>query len=366
MKYEIDCLVIGAGVIGIAIARELQLAGREVFLVERERSFGMETSSRNSEVIHAGIYYPPGGLKAELCVEGKALLYEYCKQHGVPHKNPGKIIVAIDQAEVSVLEKYKETAEANGVSDLQWLDAKEVNELEPEVLAVKGLLSPSTGIIDSHAFMQALMNDFEQAGGMFIRKAPVLGGRVVSQGIELRLGDEEGTVLKARTVVNSAGLYACDLARSIEGMPLEHVPTARYAIGHYFMLAGKSPFKRLVYPVARAGGLGVHVTLDMSGAVRFGPDVSWRDGVDYSFDESRAKSFLDAIRTYFPAISSEVLVPGYTGIRPKISGPEDPNKDFVIQREDVHGVPGLINLFGIESPGLTSSLALARNVADFV
>lgn len=363
MSIDIDCLVIGAGVVGLAVARELQLQGREVVLVEKESRFGTETSSRNSEVIHAGIYYAPGSLKARLCVAGKGLLYDYCREKDIAHRAIGKLIVAVDEAEVGTLEKYKARAEANGVHDLVWLDSGEVRAMEPEVRGVRGLFSPGTGIIDSHAYMQSLLNDFEQAGGLFIRQAPVLAGKVVDEVLEIQLGDEEGSRVTARTVINSAGLYAPDLARRIEGIRQESIPKAHYAIGHYFALARSAPFKHLVYPVARAGGLGVHVTLDLGGGARFGPDISWREGIDYSFDANRQPAFAQAIRNYWPDLRDEDLQPAFTGIRPKISGPEDPDKDFLIQTAEQHGVPGLINLFGIESPGLTSSLAIAKEVA---
>ena len=364
MHLEIDCLVIGAGAVGLAVARELQSRGREVVLVEKESRFGTETSARNSEVIHAGIYYAPGSLKARLCVEGKALLYAWCERHHIPHRRIGKLIVAIDGAEIATLEKYKAWAEANGVHDLEWLDAAQVRQREPEVQAVQGLLSPGTGIIDSHAYMQSLLGDFERMGGLFIRQAPVLGGAALDGGIEIRLGDAEGTSVLARTVVNSAGLHAPALARRIEGIRQAAIPEPRYAIGHYFSLARPAPFKRLVYPVARAGSLGVHVTLDLGGAVRFGPDISWREHIDYAFDAGREADFARAIRSYWPALKDGELQPAFTGIRPKISGPEDPDQDFLIQTVDQHGVPGLINLFGIESPGLTASLALARETAE--
>ncbi len=366
MHLEIDCLVIGAGVVGLAVARELQSRGREVVVVEKESRFGTETSSRNSEVIHAGIYYAPGSLKARLCVEGKASLYDWCERQHIPHRKIGKLIVAIDAAEIATLEKYRARAEANGVHDLEWMDAAQVRVLEPEVKAVRGLFSPSTGIIDSHTYMQSLLDDFEQRGGLFIRQAPVQGGAAREGSIEIRLGDTEGTSVLARTVVNSAGLYAPDLARRIEGIRQAAIPEPRYAIGHYFSLARAAPFKRLVYPVARAGGLGVHVTLDLGGAVRFGPDISWRESIDYRFDAGREADFALAIRNYWPALQDGELQPAFTGIRPKICGPQDPDQDFLIQTADQHGVPGLINLFGIESPGLSASLALARETAERV
>lgn len=364
MSLDIDCVVIGAGVVGLAVARALQLQGREVILLDKERSFGTETSSRNSEVIHAGIYYPTGSLKARLCVRGKQLLYDYCEQNGIPHRRIGKLIVATDDEERSTLDAYQRSAQANGVFDLMPLSKAECAELEPAVQCVAGLWSPSTGIIDSHAYMQALLDDFEMAGGQFVRMTPVKGGRVLDGGgIELELGDAEATRLRARTVVNSAGLHAPAVAASIQGLPRESIPTAHFAIGHYYVLSGRSPFKHLVYPIASNGGLGVHVTIDMSGAARFGPDVRWRDQIDYSFDDSRRNEFVQAIRRYYPAITADQLQPGYTGIRPKISARNQPAGDFQIQGADVHGVHGLVHLFGIESPGLTSALAIAEWVS---
>ena len=366
MAIEVDCVVIGAGVVGLATARALQKAGREVILLEKESHFGTETSSRNSEVIHAGIYYPPGSLKALLCVRGKQWLYRYCEERAVPFARPGKIIVASREEEVPILQKYLETARANGVDDLQWLDAAQLREQEPAVRAVRGLWSPGTGIIDSHAYMQALLDDFEMAGGEYVRASPVRGGRVARGGIELELADVEGSEVKARTVINSGGLHAPDVAAAIEGVPRDRVPLARYAIGHYYILSRKSPFRHLVYPVAGKGGLGVHVTLDLSGAARFGPDVRWRDRIDYAFDDGRREDFVEAIRAYYPDIQASDLNPGYTGIRPKISGPENPNVDFLIEDGADYGANGLINLFGIESPGLTASLAIAQRVCALV
>jgi L-2-hydroxyglutarate oxidase LhgO len=359
----LDCVVIGAGVVGLAVARALQVEGREVVLLEKADSFGTETSSRNSEVIHAGIYYPQGSLKASTCVRGKRLLYEYCGQRDIPHRRLGKIIVAVNETEIATLEKYRAAAYANGVDDLVWLEPEQVAKLEPDVRCVRALLSPSTGIIDSHAYMLALLGDFEGGGGVFVPRTLVERGWRESGGVALEITDAERSRVTARTVVNCAGLHAPQLASRIEGIASGSIPHPHYAIGHYYVLTSKSPFKRLVYPIASAGGLGVHVTIDMAGAARFGPDVRWRDGIDYTFDDSRRAAFLEAIRAYYPAMRADWLSPGHTGIRPKIAGPEQPVQDFVIQDAADHQVDGLINLFGIESPGLTASLGIAEMVA---
>lgn len=357
--FELDAVVIGGGVIGLALARALSLRGREVTLLEADSRLGNHTSSRNSEVIHAGIYYPKGSLKARSCVAGKERLYRYCAEAGVPHRRVGKLIVATRDAEVATLDGILRHAHESGVTDLEWLEAREIAELEPHVKAVRGLLSPSTGIVDSHGLMSALRRDAEEHGAQVILASPVLGGRVTTHGIELRIGGSEASTALCRTVVNAGGLQAQDVARSIEGVPPSLIPGQYFAKGHYFTLSGRSPFKRLVYPVPVPGGLGVHVTLDLAGQARFGPDVSWLDRIDYSFDEGRAAQFYSAIRSYFPALADGTLVPGYTGIRPKLSPAGSPADDFVLQGPREHGVPGLLNLYGIESPGLTSALALA-------
>jgi L-2-hydroxyglutarate oxidase LhgO len=358
--FELDAVVIGGGVIGLAMARALAKRGREVTLLEQDSRLGNHTSSRNSEVIHAGIYYPRGSLKARLCVQGKQLLYAYCADADVPHRRVGKLIVATRDEEIPKLEGILQHARDSGVTDLEWVDARRVAELEPSVKAVRGLLSPSTGIIDSHAFMSALRRDAEERGAHVILTSPVLGGRVTGGGIELRIGGSEASTALCRTVVNAGGLQAQEVARSIAGVPDSSIPGQYFAKGHYFTLSGRSPFKRLVYPVPVPGGLGVHVTLDMAGQARFGPDVSWQSGIDYAFDEARAAQFYSAIRSYFPSLADGALVPGYTGIRPKLSPAGSPADDFVLQGPNEHGVPGLLNLYGIESPGLTASLALAE------
>ncbi|HKY38835.1 MAG TPA: NAD(P)/FAD-dependent oxidoreductase [Polyangiaceae bacterium] len=362
---DLDAVVIGGGVIGLAVARALALAGREVTLLEAESRLGNHSSSRNSEVIHAGIYYPQGSLKARLCVAGKELLYRYCAEKGIPHQRVGKIIVATRDEDVGTLQGILQKARDNGVTDLEWLEARQIAELEPSVEAVRGLLSPSTGIIDSHEFMSALRRDAEAHGAHVVLSSPVQSGEVRGRGgFELRVGGREPFTARCRTLVNAAGLTAQNVARSIRGVPAASIPGQYFAKGHYVTLSGRSPFRRLVYPVPVPGGLGVHVTLDMSGQARFGPDVSWLDGIDYAFDEQRSAAFYAAIRSYFPALSDGALAPGYTGIRPKLSPAGAPADDFVLQGTAEHGVPGLLSLYGIESPGLTSALALADAVLD--
>ncbi len=358
MADSVDCIVIGAGVIGLACARRLAAAGREVLVLERHELIGSETSSRNSEVIHAGIYYPTGSLKARLCVAGKRQLFEYCDEHQVAYRRCGKIIVATQAGQHATLQAYQRQAQANGVADLTWLSQAEVQTLEPAVAAVAGLLSPSTGIIDSHAYMLSLQGDLEQHGGMIAFKTPV--SEVTSIG-KARLAVRTPEMnLETNCVVNSAGLSAPDLIRPL----VPQAPTAHYARGRYYAYSGKQPFSRLVYPVAETGGLGVHVTLDLAGQIKFGPDVEWLDSVSYEFDESRRDEFVAAIRQYYPAIQTERLHSSYVGIRPKISGRGEKAADFRIDARNVHGVPGLINLFGIESPGLTASLAIADVVME--
>lgn len=357
---RVDALVVGAGVIGLATARAFQLAGFETVLIDKASSFGTETSSRNSEVIHAGIYYPEGSLKALYCVSGKERLYAYCRDKGVAHRRIGKLIVASNEGDIPVLESYIAQARGNGVDDLIWLDRTDVAKLEPALRPGAALFSPSTGIIDSHAYMLALLHDFEDAGGAFVRGCAFVSATAGGRGVDVLLDDR--TRVHVDWLINAAGHGAPAAAERIDGLAPVYVPRSSYAIGHYYALAGKSPFSHLVYPIAEAGGLGVHVTLDLGGRARFGPDVRWIDDLDYSFDDSRRSDFVDAIRSYYPALQHEQLAPAYTGIRPKIGGREQPNLDFRIDGPDVHGVPGLVNLFGIESPGLTASLTVADGV----
>ncbi|HWA13089.1 MAG TPA: NAD(P)/FAD-dependent oxidoreductase [Burkholderiales bacterium] len=362
MTERIDCAVIGAGVVGLAIARELALAGREVIVLEAGDAIGTHTSSRNSEVIHAGLYYPPGSLKARLCVEGKGLLYAYCAERGVPFQNIGKVLVAVTPDEVGTLKSYTQKAADNGVHDLRWLSRGELREMEPAVECVAGFFSPSTGIVDSHALMLAYQGDAENHGAAIVFRSPVAAGRVTPEGIVLEVGGAESMSLLCKSVVNCGGLFAQDVARAIEGVPDAAIPPQYFAKAHYYTLSGKSPFRRLVYPVASHAHLGVHVTIDLGGQVKFGPDVTWVDGVDYAFDHSRAPLFYEAIRKYYPDLRDGQLQPGYTGIRPKVTGPKEPAGDFILSGPREHGVPGLVNLFGIESPGLTASMAIAGRV----
>jgi len=362
---HVDAVVIGAGAVGLAVARALAQAGREVLILEAENAFGTGTSSRNSEVIHAGIYYPTGSLRAQLCVRGKALLYDFCTSHGVAHQRCGKLIVATSDADLPALHKLQATAQANGVTDLRWLSEAEARALEPALQCVAALLSPSTGIIDSHGLMLALLGDAEAAGAMLALCAPVQAGRITPQGIELDVGGDEPMQLRARTVVNSAGLHAPALARKLAGLDAAHIPPDHLAKGCYFSLPGKAPFSRLVYPApGQSSHLGVHLTLDLGGQARFGPSFEWVDRLDYTVDPAGADHFYAEVRRYWPGLPDGVLQPAYAGIRPKISGPGKPAADFRIDGPAVHGVPGLVNLFGIESPGLTSSLAIADLVLD--
>lgn len=356
----VDCVVVGAGVIGLAVGRALALGGLEVIVIEAAGAAGTETSSRNSEVIHAGIYYPSGSLKAGLCVAGRELLYRYCAEKGISHARTGKLIVATCDAEVPVLDRYLAQARRNGVTDLARLGPADVARLEPAVHCVQALHSPSTGIIDSRAFMLALQGDLEAHRGTVVLNTRV--SRVVRRK-ELFEIEVAGTpTIRCARLVNAAGLHAQDLARNIDGLPQAAIPPLHLARGQYYSLTGKSPFGRLVYPVAGPADLGIHVTLDLGGAARFGPDLQWIPAIDYGFDADRLAIFTAAIRRYYPGLDESRLQPGHTGIRPKLAGPGEAAADFVMQGEAEHGVPGLVNLYGIESPGLTASLAMAEQV----
>ena len=361
---KVDCVVIGAGVIGLAVARRLALSGREVIVLEAAEGIGTVTSSRNSEVIHAGIYYKAGSWMARMCVSGKHALYRYCDEHGIPYRNCGKLIVATTAKETEKLQSIRAHAEANGVAGMQTLSGDAARTLEPALNCDAALLSPSTGIIDSHAYMLALRGDAEAAGAAFAFHTPLERARATANHIELETGGDAPMTLACDLLVNSAGLGAPAVARSIEGMPIELIPAPYLAKGNYFSCSARAPFSRLIYPVPEPGGLGVHLTLDMAGQARFGPDVEWVDRIDYAVDPARAERFYPAIRKYWPTLPDGALMPSYSGIRPKIVPPAVASQDFLMQGPREHGVAGLINLFGIESPGLTSSLAIADHVAD--
>lgn len=359
-ESEADCVVIGAGVIGLAVARALALKGREVIVLEKAGQIGTETSSHNSEVIHAGIYYPEGSLKARTCVEGKERLYRYLAERNIAHRRCGKLIAAATKEQESELAAIRQKAAVNGVTDLESLTARQAKALEPALACAAALLSPSTGILDTHGYMLALQGDLEDRGGMIAFGAPLLKAARLKNGYGLEVGGAAPMRLKARCLVNAAGFSAPDLARKIEGLNAAHVPPAYYAKGNYFTLSGKAPFSRLIYPVPEAAGLGIHLTLDMGGQARFGPDVEWVEGPDYSVDTARGERFYGAIRAYWPELEDGALQPGYAGIRPKIQAPGEPARDFLLSGPADHGLEGLLNLFGIESPGITASLALAE------
>lgn len=365
---RVETIVVGAGAVGLAVARRLALAGQEVVVLEAAAAIGTGTSSRNSEVVHAGIYYPPGSLKARACVAGRKALYAYCAERGVACRAVGKLIVAADPAQWDKLRATARQAAANGVDDLRELTAQEAQALEPALACSGALLSPSTGIVDSHGYMLALQGDLEAAGGVVALNAPLVGARVDGDGFTVAAGGAAPMRLQCRRLVNAAGLDAWKVARSLQGTPPP--PPQRYAKGNYFALSGcRAPFSRLIYPVPEDGGLGVHLTLDLGGQARFGPDVEWLDEtdsarLDYRVDPARGRGFYAAIRRYWPDLPDDALVPAYAGVRPKLTGPGAAAADFMIEGREDNGVPGLVQLFGIESPGLTASLALADMVAD--
>jgi L-2-hydroxyglutarate oxidase LhgO len=361
---RVDAVVIGAGVVGLAIARTLALRGREVLILEAAERFGSGASSRNSEVIHAGIYYPRGSLKARLCVAGRDRLYEFCREHGVAHRRCGKLIVASSESQLAGLGQIREAALANGV-ELTPLGRTETLALEPELRCAAALHSPLTGIIDAHGYMLALLGQAESRGALLACESAVTALARVSDGFLVAVNGAVPS-LRARTVINSAGLSAPAVARLLSGFPAELVPSAWYLKGNYFALTGRPPFARLIYPLPGAHALGVHLTLDLAGRARFGPDVQWVDELDYAVDPQRAAAFYAAVREWWPALADGALEPAYSGIRPKITGPGEPAADFRIDGPAAHGLPGLVHLFGIESPGLTSSLAIAEHVADLL
>ena len=363
---SIECAVIGAGVIGLSVAQALADAGRETLVLEQHAEIGTQISARNSEVIHAGIYYPAGSWKARLCVEGRHLLYRFCADHGVPHRRCGKLIAATGAAQIPELHAISARGQACGVNDLEFLSRAQARALEPELECVAAVLSPSTGIIDGHEYMNALLGLAEQRGATLATRSPVSGLRRFADEIEIRIGGQDSAAIRVRWLVNAAGLDAVGLARGMDGFPSAAIPAMYFAKGSYFALQQRAPFSRLIYPVPEAGGLGVHLTLDQAGQARFGPDVEWVDRLDFNVDERRSAAFYDAIRRYWPGLKDGSLTAAYAGIRPKLAGPGEPNADFQIQGPTEHGVPGLINLFGIESPGLTASLAVAARVARLV
>ncbi|TAN27300.1 MAG: NAD(P)/FAD-dependent oxidoreductase [Castellaniella sp.] len=363
MTDRVDCVVIGAGVVGLAVARACARRGWETIVLEAADAIGTQTSSRNSEVIHAGIYYPQGSLKAHLCVQGRLALYAYCKQHGVAHKNCGKLIVATQPSQLDALRHLKASAEGNGVTNLQWLDAGAARAREPDLHCTAALWSPSTGIVDSHGYMLALQGDLEAAGGVVALRSPVDAAVITTDGVRLQVGGDEPMELLARRVVNAAGLQAIPLAHRIHGLDVATIPEGRYAKGNYYALATRAPFSHLIYPIPEPGGLGVHLTLDLAGRARFGPDVEWMDAPgDYSVDPRRSEHFYASIRRYWPELPDNSLHPDYCGIRPKLVSTTGKEADFVLQDARVHGITGLVNLYGIESPGLTASLAIAEDV----
>jgi L-2-hydroxyglutarate oxidase LhgO len=359
---RVEVVVIGAGVVGLAIGRALALAGREVLVLEAERHFGTGTSSRNSEVIHAGLYYPTGSLKARLCVDGRRQLYAYCSAHGVAHKRLGKLIVATRGEHIDALQAIHRRALANGVENCTMIEATEARRLEPQLRCVAALHSQETGIVDSHGLMLALLGDLEAAGGTLACSAPFERAQRHGDGWIVHTGGEAPFALEAALLVNAAGLHAQEVAAAIESLGTEHIPPRFLARGCYFQLAGRAPFSRLIYPVPAPGGLGVHLTLDLGGQARFGPDVEWIDAVDYTVDPHRADAFYAEVREYWPQLADVSLAPAYAGIRPKLVGPGEPPADFVIAGPEAHGVDGLVNLFGIESPGLTACLAIGARV----
>ena len=363
MSFDFETIVIGAGVIGLATAYELASRGHEVLVLERNAQFGEETSSRNSEVIHAGIYYPKNSLKAQLCVSGKERLYQYCEKHQIPHARTGKLIVATSEAEVDVLNAILKKAVSNNVKDLEFVSVSELHAIEPYLNAVKALRSPSTGIIDTHQFMLSLTGQIENYGGMIAYNARFHNAVPTSNGFKVKCGDTEIT---CSNLINCGGLLSQENAANIESYPTNKIPKRYLTKGSYFTMTKPSPFKHLIYPVPNTASLGVHVTLDLAGQIRFGPDQEWTDQLDYKVDPSRAADFYEAIRKYYPSLPDGALVPAYAGIRPKVQGPNDPMKDFDIRGPNSHGINGLVSLYGMESPGLTSSLAIGSYVAKLL
>lgn len=366
MTETADVIVIGAGVIGLAVGRALARAGREVIVVEKNEEIGSETSSRNSEVIHAGIQYNPSGVRASLAVRGRDMLYAFCESHGVTHKRCGKLLVAMSEDDAIRLRPLKENAEKNGVTDLELISREEAEEFEPGIRCFGAIRSPSSGIVDSHGLMLALQGDMENAGGVLALSSPVVSGEVRDEGIDVTFGGEMGFTLRAKTVVNCAGLWSDQVAHTIKGIPAETVPKLKYGKGQYFTYSGKAPFSRLIYPLPQPDSQGVHYTCDLGGQGKLGPDLTYIDSnTDYDVDDTRRAAFAKAARRFWPGLEEEKLVPGYAGIRPKLYGPGQEG-DFLIQGKTTHGVEGYVGLYGIESPGLTTNLAVAEHVAKML
>ncbi len=365
-SVDVECLVIGAGVVGLAIARALAQQGKEVLIIEAESSFGSGISSRNSEVIHAGLYYPANSFKAKLCIRGKSLLYNYCESYHVAYQRLGKLLVATEESETAQLISIKHNAEQCGINDLKILSALEAKALEPELHCELALLSPSTGIVDSHALMLSLLGDAERAGAQLVLNTPLKKVNIKGPNhFECYFDDKEQSVISSANLINASGLYATELAKNITGLDQQHIPDAYYYCkGSYFSYSGKSPFQHLIYPMPNRAGLGVHLTLDLGGQIKFGPDVTWLDKESYDVNDESVKNFYNAVRRYWPTLKNDTLHPAYAGIRPKLSGPFQVAADFVISSKLQHGVAGLLNLFGIESPGLTAALAIAEEVTQ--
>jgi len=363
---DVDSIIIGGGVVGLAIARQMALSGHETILLERHLQTGQEISSRNSEVIHAGIYYPKDSLKAKLCVKGNELLYQYCDSHNVTYQRPGKLIVATDPDQIEPLNDIYQKGQANGVDDLTFLEQDEIAEIEPALKAIKAISSPSTGIISCHELMLAYQADLENAGGIVSLGSPVESIQCISGGFELSIGGEEPSKISCRHLINSAGLGAQHISHSFQDVPSESIPNLYLSKGCYFSLTGKTPFKHLIYPLPSNEGLGVHLTLDLQGCARFGPDTQWVDNIDYIVDPSRSGAFYNAVKQYYPDLTPERLEPAYSGIRPKVSGPGELAADFLIQGQSIHGINNYVALYGIESPGLTASMAIAEYVDKMI
>ena len=372
---QVDCVVVGAGVVGLAVAREMALQGRETILLERESAFGTVSSARNSEVIHAGIYYPKDSLKAKLCVQGNRLLYEYCRSHQVATQPYGKLIVAADETQIDDLQAILYKAQNNGVPEIKMISGEEAKALEPNLRCVAAILSSTTGIVDSHGYMLSLLGGVEDAGGMVAYQSPLISAKPIGNraegGYELTIGGPDGMQIQTKLLINCAGMSAPAIAQKIEGLTAEQIPKAYFAKGNYFSLSGKSPFTHLIYPIPEPGGLGVHLTLDMGGQAKFGPDVEWLDieteeQIDYTVNPKRGEGFYEAVRRYWPGLQDNSLQPDYSGVRAKIVPPNSPAGDFSFNGPHDHGLQGLYNLYGFESPGLTSSLAIAKHLEGLI